>query len=319
MWSGNSGIHDTVWETMEGAQTTDSTIWMVFGNPTRNTGRFRECFGKFKHRWHTFKVDSRTARMTNKPQLQQWVDDYGEDSDFVRVRVRGEFPRAGSTQFIDVERVERAMSTRVAGNESAPRLLGVDVARFGDDQSVILKRQGRKVLPLDKYRGLDTMQLAAFVAEKIDTWHPDATFVDGTGLGAGVVDRLRSRGYEVFDVLGASKSDDQTKYFNKRAECWGRMKDWLGDECELPNDPDLRDSLIGLEYGYAPNMAIQLESKKDMKDRGLASPDEADALSFTFAEPVRFDRIIKPPEGFILPDPARHRIRRRTDLNWRVM
>src|ERR1039458_1186404 len=75
-------------------------IWLAFGNPTQNTGRFRECFGKFKHRWKTFQIDSRTVEGTNKEQINKWIDDYGEDSDFVRVRVRGEFPRAGSSQFI---------------------------------------------------------------------------------------------------------------------------------------------------------------------------------------------------------------------------
>ncbi len=315
----SAGIYDGVWETLEGAQTTDSTIWLAFGNPTRNTGRFRECFGRYKHRWTTYKVDSREAKMTNKTQLQEWVDDYGEDSDFVRVRVRGEFPRAGTTQFIDLESVEKAMARAVADQPSAPRILSVDVARFGDDQTVICHRLGRKVLPLTKYRGLDTMQVAAMVAERIDAWHPDATFIDGAGLGAGVVDRLRSLGYSVFDVLGNTKPDDPQKYANKRAECWGKMRDWLVGECELPRDDGLRDALIGVEYGYNAGMAIQLEKKSDMKARGLASPDEADALSLGFAEPVRYDRVVELPAGLVLPPMHYKRIRRREDLNWRVV
>ena len=81
-------------------------VWAVFGNPTRNTGRFKECFGSLRHRWNGQQVDSRTVSFTNKTQIDQWVKDYGEDCDFVRVRVRGEFPRAGSMQFIDSERVD---------------------------------------------------------------------------------------------------------------------------------------------------------------------------------------------------------------------
>lgn len=314
-----SGIDDTVWETLEGAQTTDATVWLAFGNPTRNTGRFRECFGRYQHRWTTYKVDSRQAKMTNKKQLQEWVDDYGEDSDFVRVRVRGEFPRAGSTQFIDLETVEAAVKRTVADQPNAPRILSVDVARFGDDQTVLCFRLGRTVLPLQKYRGLDTMQVAARTAEAIDEWHPDAVFVDGTGVGAGVVDRLRSLNYTVFDVLGSARADDPQKFANKRAECWGRMKEWLGSECSLPRDDGLRDALIGVEYGYNMGMAIQLEKKADMKARGLASPDEADALALGFAEPVRYDRVVELPPGLILPPMGHRRVRRRTDLNWRVV
>ena len=177
MWSGNSGIDDVIWEYTEGAMTTDQAAWLVFGNPTRNTGRFRECFGRFSHRWTPFKVDSRTAKMTNKAQLQQWIDDYGDDSDFVRVRVKGEFPRAGSTQFIPSDLVERAVRNPVPDDPGAPKIIGADVARFGDDQSVILRRHGNKVLPINAYRGLDLMTFAALIAEEIERWEPDAVFV----------------------------------------------------------------------------------------------------------------------------------------------
>ena len=99
-----SSIPDVIWETTEGALTDKDTeiIWGVFGNPTRNTGRFRECFagGRFQHRWQPRQVDSRTARLTNKEEIAEWINDYGEDSDFVRVRVKGIFPRAGSMQFV---------------------------------------------------------------------------------------------------------------------------------------------------------------------------------------------------------------------------
>ena len=105
-----SAIPDSIWDVSEGALTDDNTeiIWIVCGNPTRNTGRFRECFGRLRHRWNNRQVDSRTVSITNKTQIQEWVDDYGEDSDFVRVRVRGVFPRAGSCQLISSEQVDAA-------------------------------------------------------------------------------------------------------------------------------------------------------------------------------------------------------------------
>lgn len=317
-----SGIDDVIWEVTEGAMTTKGAAWLAFGNPTRNTGRFRECFGRFAHRWTNYRIDSRTAKMTDKDQLKQWIDDYGEDSDFARIRIKGEFPRAGSTQFIPGDIVDRAMRNTVAvDEENAVKVLGVDVARFGDDQTIITYRQGNKVLPLRKFRELDTMQVAAIVAEVIDDWEPDCTFVDGAGLGAGVVDRLRQLNYRVVDVQAGSSPDDKEKYANKRAEIWGRMRDWLKGDVELPEDDGLKSALTGLEYGYNNRMAIQLEKKDDMKKRGLASPDEADSLAMTFAEPVRAIRDIYLPVGYTRREEApRKRLRAlRSDLNWRVV
>ena len=284
-----SAIPDCIWEVSEGAMTTPRAQWYAFGNPTKNTGRFRECFGRFKHRWQHHQIDSRQCKMTNKTEIQQWVDDYGEDSDFVRVRVRGEFPRAGSLQFISSDHVAAARARDIEAQVyyHMPVVMGVDVARFGDDQSVICVRQGRKVLKIYKYRDLDTVQLSARVIEKFREHHPKVIFVDVVGIGAGVVDQLISLGYSVHAVNGSHSPDDQETYFNKRAEMWGRMKAWLAGDADIPDDPELADELTGLEYGYtAKKFQIQLEKKEDMKKRGLSSPDNADALAMTFAAHV---------------------------------
>lgn len=316
-----SGIDDVIWEVTEGAMTTKGAAWLAFGNPTRNTGRFRECFGKYQHRWTTTRVDSRNAKMANKAQINQWIEDYGEDSDFSRVRIKGEFPRAGSTQFIPSDLVEKARRNEVPDDGQATKVLSVDVARFGDDQTVFLYRRGNQVLPLRKFRGLDTMQVAAMAAEAIDDWRPDCAFVDGGGLGAGVVDRLRSLNYRVIDVQAGSAPDDKEKYANKRAEMWGRMREWLKGDVQLPDDDGLVAALTGLQYGYNNKMAIQLEKKDDMKKRGLASPDEADALAYSFAEPVRAHREIYLPQGYGLREkaPGRRLGGLRRDLDWRVL
>lgn len=296
-----SAIPDIIWETTEGALTDTDTqiIWLVAGNPTRNTGRFRECFGRFRHRWINRQVDSRTARLTNKAQIDQWVADYGEDSDFVRVRVRGVFPRAGSMQFIAAELVEAAMSDERNPDVTIwdPLTMGVDVARFGDDQTVIRIRRGRDartIAPI-KLRGANTMTVAAKVAELAEHYRPDAIFVDGTGVGGGVVDRLRQLHYPVIEVQFGGKPDRSqvgqegaVVYANKAAEMWGLMRDWLRGGM-LEYDPELLGDLTGREYGYVARDgrdAIALEKKDDMKKRGLASPDNADALALTFAYPV---------------------------------
>lgn len=281
-----SAIDDKVWEVAEGALTDEETeiIWLAFGNPTQNTGRFRECFGRFKHRWKTFQIDSRTVEGTNKAQIEKWIADYGEDSDFVRVRVRGEFPRAGSTQFIASDIVAAARRFKAEAVPGLPKILSVDVARFGDDQTVIGWRQGRKAVILAKYRGLDTVQVAERVIETIRKEQPDATIIDGDGLGAGVVDHLHFRGYvdRIFEFHGGYAANDQAMYFNKRAESWGAMRDWLSAGAEIPDDPELESDLTSPEYGFSSKQQIQLERKEDLKKRGLASPDCGDMLAMTF-------------------------------------
>jgi hypothetical protein len=226
-----SAIPDLIWETTEGALTDEQTeiLWLVCGNPTRNNGRFRECFGRYRHRWIRRQVDSRNARLTNKQQIAQWVADYGEDSDFVRVK--GEFPRASSMQFIANDLVEAAVAREAEVTLSDPFVMGVDVARFGDDRSVIVLRRGRDARSISwiKLTGADTMTVAAKVAEIAQQYRPDAIFIDGGGPGGGVVDRLRQLQHTVFDVQFGGKADHShigqdgaIVYANKRAEMWGR-------------------------------------------------------------------------------------------------
>jgi hypothetical protein len=294
-----SAIADRVWEVAEGALTDEHTqiIWAVFGNPTRNTGRFRECFGRLAHRWTHRQIDSRTVEGTNKSQFEKWVADYGEDSDFVRVRVRGVFPQAGSLQFIPSNIVAEA-ATREDTSQAPlcglhdPVVMGVDIARFGDDESCIRIRRGRdaKHIPPIYLRGVDLMNLAGRVAAEAVANNVDAIFCDETGLGAGVVDRLRQLGYYCIGVNNGSKAVqsavDGELVANRGAECWALMRSWLKTGGAIDDDPELRAQLEGREYGYNVHNAIVLERKDDMKKRGLASPDRADALALTFAMPV---------------------------------
>lgn len=286
----SSAIAPKVWEVSEGALTDEGTVilWLAYGNPTQNTGRFRECFGKFKHRWRTRQIDSRTVEGTNKEQIEKWIADYGEDSDFVRVRVRGEFPRAGSSQFIASDIVAAARNYHASGYESLPRVLSVDVARFGDDQTIIGLRQGRHFEVLGKYRGKDIVWTAEETIRRIDEQKPDATIIDGDGLGAGVVDTLKHRGYSqrLYEFHGGAPANDGAAYFNRRAEIWGSLRDWLMAGAQIPDDPELEADLTGPEYGFSPKQQIQLERKEDMKSRGLASPDMGDCLAMSFAVKV---------------------------------
>lgn len=293
-----SNIPDVIWEVVEGAMTTAGAIWIVFGNPTRNTGRFRECWREFRHRWVTFEIDSRTAKMANRAQLDAWVKDYGEDSDFVRIRVKGEFPRSASNQLIGEDLVHAAaMRHKEALLSLDPdraqepyrfgaKILSIDVARFGTDESVIGLREGNWFEILAVHQGLDSIQLAFRVGEWISKLRPDATFLDEVGVGAGALDQLRHLGYDVIGVNGAHSAIDDKVNSNKRAEMWVGMRDWLKAGGCIPDIKELRSDLTAPEYGYDGKDRIQLEKKEDMKARGIPSPDRGDCLSMTFYMPV---------------------------------
>ena len=282
-----SAIPDAIWEVSEGAMTDPRAMWFVYGNPTKNTGRFRECFAN-DTRWTTHQIDSRLCKMTNKNEIAGQIATYGEDSDFIRVRVKGEFPRAGSMQFISSEVCDTCMlwDSPYESFFQLPIILGVDVARFGEDKSVIAVRQGRKVIELRRYRDMDTMQLAAKTISAIKEYHPAATFVDGVGIGAGVVDRLRMLGHDIIEVNAGNKPDDKDTYYNKRVEMWDRMRKQMTEGMDIPNDADLRKALIGIEYGFNDKEQMRLERKQDMKKRGQESPDDGDAIAYTFAEMI---------------------------------
>lgn len=292
-----SGIAAKIWEVIEGALLDENTeiIWIAFGNATQNTGSFADIFRKLKHRWHTRQIDSRKVEGTNKEQIRKWIEDYGEDSDFVRVRVRGEFPRAADNQFIPSDTVAACRHYQAVGWETFPKILGVDVARFGSDQTCIFLRQGRKCTMLFKTRGLSTAQVTDRVIDFLEREDADAVVVDSDGIGAPVHDQLVARGFgrKCHEFHGGFPASDTHAYFNRRAEIWGNLRDALKAGLEIPDDPELEADLTGPQYGFSSAQQVQLEKKDDMKKRGLASPDMGDALAMTFAVKLMAKKKVK--------------------------
>ncbi len=287
-----SAIDDKIWEVAEGALTDKDTeiLWFAFGNPTRNTGRFKQCFGKFRHRWFTLQVDARKVRRTNKTQIQQWIDDYGEDSDFVRVRVTGRFPRSSSMQLISTELVAQASRREPHCLLSDPLIMTLDIARGGEDNCVIRFRRGMdaKSYPVITIPGSevkDSMKLVAKVVSVLEERKPDAFFYDGTGVGGPVGDRVRQLGYNVIEIQFGSESPDP-KYANFRAYMYMKAKDWLQAGGAIDDDPVLEQDLTAITYTHNRRDQIILISKEQMKKDGLPSPDQADAFVMTFAYPV---------------------------------
>lgn len=257
-------------------------------NPTRTGTRFHGCFHGQRHRWMTRRVDSSTCQITNKAQIDQWAHDYGRDSDFFKVRVLGEFPSRSSLQFIGRDLVQDAATRDLPSARGETVIIGCDIARFGDDSTVLYFRQGRdaRTYPPIKLKGADTMQVASRIAEQANFFrsagHHVLVAIDGGGVGGGVIDRLRAIGHEVDEVQFGSRALDPRKYAQRRSELWGLMRDWLKVGA-IANDQELLDDLTGPEYGFTSTEQIQLEKKSDMKARGLSSPDVADALAITFA------------------------------------
>jgi hypothetical protein len=283
-----SGIPDSIWSVAAGFFTENilDRFWMAFSNGRRNTGYFYEAVdGNKREFWRSRKIDARQVEGTDKGIYQQIIDEYGEDSDEARVEVYGDFPKSGDDQFIGPHLVDDAMGREKWKDITAPIVLGVDPARGGMDSTVIVARQGRDIIAIRRFKGDDTMTTVGNVIDAIEEFKPALTVIDEGGLGYGILDRLNEQRYKVRGVNFGWKAKNPIMWGNKRAELWGAMRDWL-KTAAIPRDRLLKNDLTGPMK--KPNSAgtIFLEGKKEMKARGLASPDAADAIAVTFAYPV---------------------------------
>lgn len=308
-----SAVIDQIWEVIEGALTDVDTeiIWCVFGNPTRNTGRFRECFRRHRSLWDAKQIDSREVQITNKDLIQSWAETYGVDSDFFRIRVTGEFPNASSAQLIPTDVVHEAQKRQYEYNvrDNQPKILGIDLAMMGDDSSVVYLRQGLYSKRLLKFYGKSvenetdfTKILTNRLSDIIHREKPDKVFIDRGSFGRAIIDLLVERGHRCIEGVdfGGSPTDGDT-YANKRIEMWDRMRLWLVEGGMLPRANaadnegyDIENDLISPEYYYNSRGKMLLERKQDMKQRGLSSPDDGDALALTFAHKVIRNGTIMP-------------------------
>ena len=208
-----------------------------------------------------------------------------------------DFSASVDNVLITIDLVSRAAGRRLqeADVRGAPKVIGVDVARFGDDRSAICKREGLWCRDIRVIQNEDNMTFAGMVADEIERFVPDAVFIDA-GRGEGVIDRLRQMGYRVMEVNFGSKAADPNRWANKRTEMWDRMREWLENGGAIPNDAGLKSELAAPTYSFDAAGRKVLEPKEKLKERGLRSPDLADALALTFAAPVkpRETRQIKP-------------------------
>lgn len=298
-----SGIPDSIWSVAGGffTEPTPNRLWLAFSNGRRNSGYFFEAVkGAKRDFWEAEQIDARSVEGTDKAIYQQIIDEYGEDSDQARVEVYGEFPSEGDDQFIQPFLVEEAIRRKGEPDPSAPIIIGVDPAR-GGDKTVIAVRQGRRLLALRAHDESDTMLVVGLVIDAIQEFSPVLTVIDEGGVGAGVYDRLKEQRYKVRGVNYGNKAKRPAAHGNMRAQIWSEMKDWLKtaslDGLEPRIAKRLKNDLCGVRKKPDSAGVMFLESKKDMRGRGMASPDYADAIANTFAFPVAGresrDKVIK--------------------------
>ena len=284
-----SAIPRVIYDAIEGAKTDEGTqiIHLVFGNPTRNSGPFYELFGKRKKYWITRQIDSRDVPGTNKHQIQKWIDEHGEDSDFVRIRVKGVFPRQSAEQFIPNDWVEEAMSREGRSLADDPLVCGIDFARSGSCASVLYWRRGKdgKSIKPDIYHDdPDSEVFIAKCAQRLKDMRPDIIMGDADGLGGPLVDRLAGLGFPIIGINSGSSSEFPDQNRNKRADLWYKGKRWIEQGGALWDDEQFRSELTVMEVVQDTKKGLlQMESKMSLLARGEASPDIADAFMLTHA------------------------------------
>jgi len=285
-----SGIPASIYSVSEGffTEPTKNRFWFSFSNPRRNTGPFYDSFHSKRSFWNTEQIDSRDVEETDKQLFQKMLEQYGEDSTVARVEVLGQFPNVDDDTVIPIELARAAVDRDVSLTASEPIIYGVDVARYGIDQSALCIRQGNTVFEIKTFKSMDLMQLCGAIKNIYDSAteinKPSEILVDVIGLGSGVVDRLAEQGLPVRGINVAESPASKKNYLNLRAELWFSIKDWLTRrDCRLPSDDELIAELVSPMYSYTSSGKIKIEAKEAMKKRGIKSPDKADALALTMA------------------------------------
>lgn len=289
-----SGIDKKLWEVAEGAFTDGEPFFFVFGNPTQPDGPFADThLNDPDNRWYKERVDSREVSHTNKAHIADLIQaNGGTDNDYIRIRVLGSFPVKAYDGFISPSDVTAAQQRELFHDGGAALVMAIDVARFGDDETVFAFRQGIdcRSIPWVTRKGLDTVAIATIAAELASRYKPDVTIIESVGPGVGVIDIMRSWRYNVIEVHPGAASSQPRAFLNVRAEMWSAMRESIQTRLCLPElDGELFKQLTAIRYELKGNgeTVMQMESKRDMKDRGLPSPDRADALMLTFVHKMQ--------------------------------
>jgi hypothetical protein len=280
-----SGVPEQVFQVAEGALSTESSFVVMAANPTREDGYFYDSHHKMRSAWACLHWDGEESPLVSKKYIEEMRLKYGVDSPIYQIRVKGNFATAADG-VIPLHLCESAKSRQVE-KTNAPVIWGLDVARFGDDSTALAKRQGNSQLEITKeWFGKDLMQTVGLLKNEYDASKvkPSHICVDVIGLGAGVVDRAKEIGLPVVGVNVSESPSVDGKYSRLRDELWFKGREWLEAlDCRLCEDEALIGELTTPKYQILSNGKLKVESKDEMKRRGVASPNRADAWLMTFA------------------------------------
>lgn len=286
------GMPESLVATAEAALATGKETKLVMaGNTVMASGPLWRAATSERHLWEVISINSDPDNPKRSPRVSiQWareqIEKYGRDSDYVKVNVFGEFPSASINALLGVEEVEAAMSRgyKTEDFDHAQKRLGIDVARFGDDDTVIFPRQGLMAFLPTVMKGARSNEIAARIMAAKAKWNAEVELIDGTGgFGAGTVDALIQAGHSPHEIHFSSRPTD-SRFFNKRSEMWFAMAEWIKRGGALPKLPELIKELTTPEY-FFHNGKLRLEEKDSIKERLGKSCDMADALALTFALP----------------------------------
>jgi phage terminase large subunit len=284
-----AGVDDIIFETARGAMSTLGAKTVMTGNPTRLSGYFYDAFHKNRAHWKTMKVACTESSRTNHKEIEQWKEEYGEDSNFFRVRALGEFPTAEDDVIIPLYMVEAAVVRDVVQIDSE-EIWGLDIARSGSDKCALAKRRGN-VMPekVKTWRTDDLMVSVGKVKMEYDDVlkKPELICVDSNGLGAGVADRLSEMGLPVMCINVSESHSSNDRYLRVRDEMWERARAWFFQrDCKIAKDETFVGQISLVKWRPTSNGKMKVVTKDEMKlppPRGIGkSPDESEAFVFTF-------------------------------------
>lgn len=295
-----SGIPEAVYAAAAGSMSGENATMLLIGNPTRTSGLFYDTHHSLKDDWFTLTVGYTDSSRVSAQFVEQIAKQHGEDSNEFRIRCLGLFPTSDDDVVIPRGALDKARGRDIQEAENAPRVWGLDVARFGGDRNALAIRTPRALESIESWTGLDLMETAGKVVHKYRSTPPHerpvAILVDVIGLGAGVLDRLRELGLPARGVNVSETASSNEKFYRLRDELWWTAREWLeGNDVKIPpQDPDKDPRQDPLElmimeltlptYTYSSDGRIQVEPKHQTKKRVRRSPDHGDAFVLTFAE-----------------------------------
>lgn len=292
-----SGVDHKMMEVIQGTLTEEDAYCLMFGNPTQTVGMFFDAFHRERDYWATFHFSCIDSERVTDEYVQRFKNKYGEDSNAYRVRVLGEFPLEGDDAIIPLSWAEQAANNEVDIDEKFPVFIGADIARFGDDKTVIIIRRGNRVLDMKIHSKKSTMETSGIIylqAKKYAKENKVTINIDDSGVGGGVTDRLKEMTDTDKMILvqginnGSSAtqfSEDGMGFNNLGCQLWYYMRENIRD-WDIPNDDELISQLSTRTFTITSNGIVKIERKDEMKKRGLQSPDKADALALAFYDEV---------------------------------